>query len=130
MALSPTLRTLITTLTCLLGATGLALLLANTAIFDAIFRWQLVLGPHSASFPMWQKLPEPMTMKAFLFQVILTILILAIPILAILILTILVILTILTILILAIILTIPILAIPIPFAKIQNPSPSLPSLSW
>jgi len=70
MALSPTLRTLLTTLTCLLGATGLALLLANTAIFDAIFRWQLVLGPHSASFPMWQKLPEPMTMKAFLFQVL------------------------------------------------------------
>ena len=70
MALSPTLRILLIGLTGLLSASGLALLLANTAIFDAIFRWQLVLSPESASFPMWQKLPEPMTMRCFLFQVI------------------------------------------------------------
>jgi len=70
MALSPTLRILLIGLTGLLSASGLALLLANTAIFDAIFRWQLVLSPESSSFPMWQKLPEPMTMRCFLFQVL------------------------------------------------------------
>lgn len=49
---------------------GICLLVTHSAIFMAIFKSNLVLGPNSASFPMWQKLPEPLSARMFLFHVL------------------------------------------------------------
>lgn len=46
---------------------GICLLVTHSAIFMAIFKSNLVLGPNSASFPMWQKLPEPLSARYILF---------------------------------------------------------------
>ena len=42
---------------------GICLLVTHGAIFMMIFKGNLVLGPNSASFPMWQKLPEPLSAR-------------------------------------------------------------------
>ena len=42
---------------------GICLLVTHGAIFMMIFKSNLVLGPNSASFPMWQKLPEPLNAR-------------------------------------------------------------------
>ena len=42
---------------------GICLLVIHDAIFMMIFKGNLVLGPNSASFPMWQKLPEPLSAR-------------------------------------------------------------------
>jgi len=49
---------------------GICLLVTHGAIFMMIFKGNLVLGPNSASFPMWQKLPEPLSARMFLFNVL------------------------------------------------------------
>ena len=71
--LSPTKRGLLLGCSCFLLVMGLSLLLANSTIFLAIYKSQLVLGPTSASYPMWHTLPEPMLMSAYLYKVLQTV---------------------------------------------------------
>jgi len=64
-------KQLITAITCLmLVVLGLLLLLTNQNVFMAIYKSQLALSPNSASFPMWQTLPEPILTSFYLFHVL------------------------------------------------------------
>ena len=53
----------------LLVTTGIVLLTTHSVIFSYIYNTQLVLSPDSGSFPMWQKLPEPMLASMYLWEV-------------------------------------------------------------
>ena len=53
----------------LLVTSGIVLLCTHNAIFNYIYNTQLVLSPTSGSFPMWQKLPEPMLASMYLWEV-------------------------------------------------------------
>ena len=52
-----------------LVTSGIVLLSAHSAIFNYIYNTQLVLSPTSGSFPMWEKLPEPMLASMYLWEV-------------------------------------------------------------
>ena len=52
-----------------LVTSGIVLLSAHSVIFNYIYNTQLVLSPTSGSFPMWEKLPEPMLASMYLWEV-------------------------------------------------------------